>query len=99
MNKICKEIVFKSNAIGTTDVMDYADEHPNEYFDCTIVHSEHTDYGHLFVSEFNCSKIDLEAFNDPSTIWEKLYNGWQRHYSSFATWICRKNERYLIITC
>jgi hypothetical protein len=70
--------------------MDYADEHPNEYFDFTEVRSRHTDYGRLMVSEYEPRFKNEED-------WHDLYNGWQRTTSGFG-WVCRKNGRYIIIT-
>jgi hypothetical protein len=89
---LCREIVVETHCVGTTDIMDYADAHPNEYFDFTEVHSRHTDYGRLMVSEYNPQFMSEKD-------WHDLYNGWQRKSNCDGVWVCRKNGRYIIITC
>lgn len=89
---LCREIVVETHCVGTTDIMDYADAHPNEYFDFTEVRSRHTDYGRLMVSEY---EPQFKSEKD----WHDLYNGWQRKSTCDGVWVCRKNGRYIIITC
>lgn len=91
---LCKEIVLEGYAVGTMDVMDYADKHPNEYFDHTNVRSKNTDFGQLMVSEYNPCESVLECFEHGSD----LPNGWQRYSDGYCYWICRKNDRYIFIT-
>ena len=94
----CKEIVLDSYAVGTTDIMDYADAHPNEYFDYTDVRSSKTNFGRLMVSEHEPSNSELECDHLGLTEWHDLYNGWQRTSNCIGVWVCRKNGRYIIIT-
>lgn len=94
----CEEIVLDSYAVGTTDIMDYADAHPNEYFDYTDVRSSKTNFGRLMVSEHEPSESELECDHLGLTEWHDLYNGWQRTSNCIGVWVCRKNERYIIIT-
>ena len=95
----CEQIVLDSYAVGTTDIMDYADEHPNEYFDCTHVRSRHTDFGELVVSEFPVNEEKEREYEEKGIrVWHDLYNGWQRTSNCFGVWVCRKNGRYIIIT-
>ena len=89
---LCREIVVETHCVGTTDIMEYADEHPNEYFDFTEVRSRHTDYGRLMVSEYE-PQFKIEKG------WHDLNNGWQRKSNCDGVWVCRKNGRYIIITC
>ena len=56
--KKCDEIVVDTYSVGTMDIMDYAEAHPDEYFDYTNVRSSKTDYGQLMVSEYNPTDID-----------------------------------------
>ena len=93
----CKEIVLDSYAVGTIDIMDYADEHPNEYFDFTEVRSRHTNYGRLMVSEY--PESDIQAYADDKGLlkWADLPNGWQRRSDGWL-FVCRKNGRQIIIT-
>ena len=91
----CEEIVLDSYAVGTTDIMEYADKHPNEYFDFTDVRSRHTDYGRLVVSEYNPNASMIEYLNRLG--WQDCIDGWQRILSGFA-FVCRKNGRYIFIT-
>ena len=93
----CKEIVLESYAVGTMDIMEYADKHPNEYFDYTDVRSKHTDYGRLMVSEDEPDESTLECFERGIYEWHDLPNGWQRFNFGFS-WLCHKNGRYIIIT-
>ena len=93
----CREIVIDSYAVGTTDIMDYADAHPNEYFDHTDVRSSKTDFGRLMVSDYEPSRVEIEADERGFYYWHKLYNGWERIDSGFG-WVCRKNGRYIFIT-
>ena len=92
---LCKEIVLESYAVGTMDIMDYADEHPNEYFDFTHVYSKHTLYGMLTVSDFYADE-DMVRYYDRIG-WRDLPNGWQRT-STNTMFVCRKNGRYIYIT-
>ena len=95
----CKEIVLETYSVGTTDVMEYADEHPNEYFDCTIVRSKQTKYGSLFVSDYEPDESTLECFEKGIYKWHDLNNGWQRFFFELPLmWVCRKGERYIYIT-
>ena len=95
---LCREIVIDSYAVGTTDIMDYADKHPNEYFDHTNVRSSKIDYGRLMVSEYKPSEAELECDERGLIGWHDLYNGWQRTSTGYECWVCRKNGRYIIIT-
>ena len=94
----CAEIVIDSYAVGTTDVMDYADKHPNEYFDHTNVRSSKIDYGRLMVSEYEPSEAELECDERGLIGWRNLFNGWQRTSTGYGCWVCRQNGRYIIIT-
>lgn len=93
----CKEIVLDTYSVGTMDIMEYADEHPNEYFDYTEVRSKHTDYGRLMVSEYPEDDIQAVAEERGLLKWRDLPNGWQRR-SCFGIFVCRKNGRQIIIT-
>lgn len=90
--------MLDSFAVGTTDIMDYADAHPNEYFDYTNVRSKHTDFGQLMVSDYEPSSILLDCYEKGLIEWYDLYNGWQRISFGFGMWVCRKNGRYIYIT-
>lgn len=94
---LCREIVIDSYAVGTTDIMDYADAHPNEYFDHTDVRSSKTDFGRLMVSDYEPSDVEIEADERGFYYWHKLYNGWERTDSGCG-WVARKNGRYIFIT-
>ena len=94
----CKEIVLEKYSVGTMDIMEYADEHPNEYFDYTNVRSRHTNYGRLMVSEYEPTDVDIAAEEMGAYNWVDLPNGWQRESSVIGVWVCRKNGRYIIIT-
>jgi len=98
MEEFVKKVVISGCVCGTTDVMDWADEHPEARFDYT--HFEPGVGGWrwgLIVSEHQPSSIELECDEEGLTEWHDLYNGWQR--TSFGIgWVCRKNGRYIIIT-
>ena len=98
MKKVCNEIVVDSYAVGTMAVMEYADEHPNEYFDHTDVRSSKTNFGMLMVSEYEPTEIDKACEYEGLMYWHDLPNGWQRESSVVGVWVCRKNGRYIIIT-
>ena len=93
----CKEIVLDTYSVGTMDVMDYADEHPNEYFDFTHVYSKHTDFGMLVVSEYEEDNLMRDCDEEGLYEWRDLPNGWQRR-SNYGVFVCRKNGRQIIIT-
>ena len=93
----CREILLDTYSVGTMDVMEYADEHPNEYFDFTEVRSKHTDYGRLMVSEYPETDIQEAAEERGVLKWTDLPNGWQRRSDGFI-FVCRKNGRQIIIT-
>ena len=94
----CTEIVIDSYVVGTISIMDYADKHPNEYFDHTDVRSSKTKYNRLMVSEHEPSKAELECDRLGITEWHDLYNGWQSTSNGDGCWVCRQNGRYIIIT-
>lgn len=96
---LCKEIVLDTYTLGTTDIMDYADAHPNEYFDHTYVRSSKRMGDGLIVSEHEPSQAEIDCDDRGLTYWHKLYNGWERscELQGFA-WVCRKNGRYIFIT-
>ena len=94
----CEEIVIDSYAVGTMDIMDYADEHPNEYFDYTDVCSSKTNIRHLMVSEYEPTDTDKACEDEGLMYWHNLPNGWQRESNTVGVWVCRKNGRYIIIT-
>ena len=94
---LCREIVIDSYVVGTISIMDYADKHPNEYFDHTDVRSSKTNYGRLMVSDYKPSAAELECDRLGITEWHDLYNGWQRTSNGYG-WVCRKNGRYISIT-
>lgn len=96
MKKRCEEIVIDSYAVGTTDVMKYADEHPNEYFDHTNVRSSKTDYGQLMVSEHTLDESTKECLDLGIYKWHQCPNGWLR--LNVCGWICKKGERVIFIT-
>ena len=92
---LCREIVLDTYSVGTMDVMDYADEHPNEYFDYTNVRSKHTDYGRLVVSDYAPDKGTIAYMDEIG--WRSLPNGWERFNNGFS-FTCRKDGRYIFIT-
>ena len=95
---LCREIVIDSYVVGTISIMDYADKHPNEYFDHTDVRSSKTNYGRLMVSEYKPSEAELECDERGLISWHNLFNGWQRISTGYGCCVCRQNERYIIIT-
>lgn len=98
MEEFVKKVVIKGSVCGTTDVMDWADEHPDARFDYTYFESELGGWRWgLVVSEHEPSSIELECDDDGLIEWHDLYNGWQRSSGVFG-WICRKNGRYIFIT-
>lgn len=94
----CREIVLETYSVGTMDVMDYADAHPNEYFDFTDVRSKHTNYGRLIVSEYDMDESTRECFEQGLYEWCDLPNGWRRWHDGYGMFICRKGDRYIYIT-
>ena len=94
----CNEIVLDTYSVGTMDVMNYADEHPNEYFDFTNVRSRHTDFGQLMVSEYQPTELYMICDEEGLNYWHDLPNGWQRTSNCIGVWVCRKNGRQIIIT-
>lgn len=95
---LCREIVVDGYAVGTMDIMEYADAHPNEYFDYTDVRSSKTNYGKLMVSEYEPTDTDKAGEAEGLMYWHDLPNGWQRESNMEGVWVCRKNDRYIIIT-
>lgn len=95
---LCKEIVLDGYAVGTMDVMDYADEHPDEYFDHTNVRSKNHNYDRLMVSEYLPDHWEEKLDELNPERWHNLPNGWQREGATPGVWVCRKNGRYIIIT-
>ena len=91
----CKEILLDTYSVGTTDIMEYADAHPNEYFDFTHVRSRKTDYGRLVVSEYEPDADMVEYLDNRG--WHDCIDGWQRTTDGFS-FVCRKNGRYIFIT-
>ena len=96
--ELCREIVVDSYAVGTMDIMEYADAHPNEYFDYTNVRSSKTNFGQLMVSEYEPDESSLECDRRGLHKWHDLPDGWQRIQNVIGVWVCRKNGRYIIIT-
>lgn len=98
MKEFVKKVIIKGRVCGTTDVMDWADEHPEARFDFTQFESELGGWRYgLIVSEYEPSDAELECDHLGLTEWHALYNGWQR--TTFGVgWVCRKNGRYIIIT-
>ena len=95
------EITLAPLAGGTIGVMDYADQHPDQYFDHTEVYATYSDGNKryiLMVSEYHPTEIDIECDKKGLTEWHDLYNGWQRTSNCIGVWVCRKNGRYIIIT-
>lgn len=98
MEEFVKKVIIKGSVCGTTDVMDWADEHPDARFDLTHFEPEHGGFLRgLVVSEHVPSRVELEDDEDGLTEWHDLYNGWQRS-SSCVGWVCRKKGRYIFIT-
>ena len=99
--RIVKEVIL-DETVGTLAVMDYADNHPNEVFDCT--HFYEKKYGRnpitgLIVSE--CSADDPLIWSEELCTPTKLPNGWERVTYNFGgepLWYCRKNGRGLYIS-
>lgn len=98
MDNCVKKVIIKGNVCGTTDVMDWADEHPDVHFSFTHFESELGGWRWgLIVSEHQPSSAELECDALGLIQWHNLYNGWQRAAYSLG-WICRKNGRYIFIT-
>lgn len=91
-----KEVRIEGLVLGTTDVMDWADAHPEHYFDFTAFDCDRYPYGGLMVSEYEPSERVKEYLDGLG--WHDIkYNGWQRTSDGFG-WVCRKNGRYIYIT-
>ena len=95
MCEFVKKVVIKGCVCGTTNVMDWADEHPEARFNYTHFESEEGGWRWgLVVSEYYPND-DVKEYLDEIG-WHDLYNGWQRT-TNFG-WVCRKNGRYIYIT-
>ena len=95
--KIVKEVVLDSFVLGTTDVMKYADEHPEERFSSTTFRCKNT-HDALMVSDMSENDIScsLACFERGIYTWHECPNGWQRHHN--CGWLCHKDGRYIFIT-
>lgn len=88
-----KKIPIDSYAIGTTTVMEYVDEHPEEKLDHTTFYNpEHPQIG---VIASDVSEELLLPYEDRE--WWPVLDGWER-LTVFLGWICRKNNRYIFIS-
>ena len=93
-----KRIDLATRGSYTTGVVDYANEHPDARFDHTEVYDASGRYC-LMVSEYEPTDTDRECEEHGLTEWHDVCDGWQRTGDANAgVWVCRKGERYIIIT-
>lgn len=92
-------IKFKDRWFGTCDIMEYVDEHPKKKFDHAFFKGVGAPFVSFIVSDFEPGEafvqLDEEGMHDWHT---NLPNGWQRLVVGQCAWICRKNNRYILIT-
>ena len=81
----------------TTGVMHYADEHPEVRFQNTEVYDAQGRYC-LMVSEYDPTDTDRTGEAIGAIVWYDVADGWQREQTIAGVWVCRKGERYIIIT-
>ena len=99
--RIVKEVIL-DETVGTLAVMDYADKHPDEQFECT--HFYERKYGNnpltgLIVSDFSAD--DPLIWGDELCKPTEMPNGWERvtyMVCNEPMWYCRKNGRGLYIS-
>lgn len=87
-------------SVGTMAVMNYADEHKDEYFDHTHF-QDINGFSTLVVSEDAPAPWLVECMDENG--WHDLPNGWQRTGEHLSGWTCRKKKesggyRYIFIT-
>ena len=98
MDEFVKKVMIDKSTVGTTDIMDWADEHPDARFYFTHFLSTTNIFYGCVVSEYEPDELFLECEEDGLHEWWDLYNGWQRLHEIVGLWICRKNGRYIMIT-
>lgn len=95
--EVVREVIL-DEPVGTMAIMEYADAHPSESFDCTIFCYEKREYGYCIVSD--CDADNPYVWDDYLHPIEQMPNGWERTFCGGRepSWYCRKNGRCLFIT-
>lgn len=85
-----KTIHLNQSVVGTTDVMKWCDEHPEESL-CHTRFTSELERGGLIASSIDEREISTTLMLHPYEEWHEVF-GWLRYGSlvGFAVWYCKK---------
>ena len=87
--------------LGTCDVMDWVDEHPEVILKAVQIKLKHglvavvSDKDHTMSDIEEQWKVETE---DLEIVPHKLYNGWERIGNNRFGWLCKKGDKLIYIT-